>query len=187
MMPSVNPSRSPTSTPARCSQRPSRTSEVRGESFLTSASRWAKTPSATEAVLLPGVMTTGIPRRLASATSTRSVPTPVLAMTLRAGMRSSSSRSTRYAARTIAASAVARSSAVGSWMSRWFSARSGCTRSGSTLPRATKIWGVVKEAIVILEDVKSGGGARCGAVVECSRGGTTRGRGGWISARPTGA
>jgi hypothetical protein len=97
---------------------PSRTSAVSVDSRFTVASRCVNTPSATEVVFVPGVITTGMPRRVASATSTRSAPTPVRAITFRSGIRSSMAASTGNAARTMAASATASSSSVGFSTSR---------------------------------------------------------------------
>ena len=142
-MPNVSPSRSPTVTAPRSSHRPSRTNAVSVDSRLTAASRCANTPSATALVFEPGVMTTGMPRRAASATSTRSVPTPVRARTFSAGIRSSMAASTVNAARTIAASAVARSSSVGSTTNRWPLAKNGVARSGSIAPSATNVSALV--------------------------------------------
>ena len=73
--------------PLRSAQPPSRTSRVSGASRLTRCSACARTPSATARVPLPGVMTTAMPRALASSTSTRSTPTPVRASTRSRGAR----------------------------------------------------------------------------------------------------
>jgi hypothetical protein len=47
---------------------------VSGSNDLTKCRMWAKAPSATALVLVPGVMATGIPRRCAAGTSTSSTP-----------------------------------------------------------------------------------------------------------------
>src|SRR5699024_482955 len=134
MMPRLAPSRSPTGTPVRSVHLPERTISVSGASDFTSWSMWANAPSATAFELTPGVIATGIPRSVAASTSTSSTPTPVRAMTLRRGIDSSSAGPTRTAARTIAPSALARSSGAGLSTRSTSSPRSVSTSSFGTGP-----------------------------------------------------
>src|SRR5580704_4703844 len=94
-------------------------------------------PSATAAAPAPGVITTAMPRAVAAATSTRSTPTPVRAMTCSRGALPSSAWSTRASARTMAPEARPSSVSPGSGTNRQCPSSTPVTSAGSTDPSAT--------------------------------------------------